>query len=70
MNYISSKSLKYYHQENIPKDEKEIQQDMEDLKKENEILAQNALNSNTMKREQQIGDDLFIPILNVEDDKM
>ena len=43
---------------------------MEDLKKENEILAQNALNSNTMKREQQIGDDVFIPILNIEDDKI
>ena len=42
---------------------------MEDLKKENDILAQNALNSYTIKREQQIGDDVFIPILSRGEDE-
>merc|ERR1719270_86990 len=59
-----------WFKENTPKTEIAIQQELEDLKKENEILATNAMNSNASKRERQLDNDVFIPIPSITDNNM
>ena len=46
-----------WFKENLPKDEQTIQKEMDDLKKENDEMA-----NNSVKRERQIGDNIFVPI--------
>lgn len=49
-----------WFKENLPKDEKTKENEMEILQQENDKLAKNV--TNTLTKERQIGDDTFISI--------